>query len=852
MAVFGARPRSSDHAERALHAALAMQERPRRRSSTESSRCGSGVNTGDVVVGAAREEGLFVTGDVVNVADRLQKGAEPGEVLAGERTVRCRRGRVSSSRHRRAVEARGKPDGVVGVSGRHAARSALRRPRGVEDSAACSSAARQRARASPRDVPTCGGASRRAAPRDARRASLASGSRRSCSELQDVRRCEEELPPSIEPADVLRTATGITYRPLGEILREHYELREGAALEDVEARLAGREILGARRSGSTLLPSYPSARCARAICTPRPSRSSRSSRPRAPTVVVIEDIHWAELRSARSARAARHRTFEAPVMLVDDRVVRRSSIRRDLGARDSATRQSSGSIRLSAAAVSQLPRRKVPSTAGRPARPLLVERADGNPFFLEELVGRARRQRRCSSSPETSGRWSARTPTSRCRTPCTRCSRRGSTDLPALEKSALQAGAVVGRVFWGTPVVHLSDGAEPDFGVLEERDLVTERRSICRRRPRVRHQARAHAGVAYGIDSKGSRGRLHARRSPDGSSEPPAGGRARAAPRAPLLARRSIRMRPTSSGQAIRKGSTAVRERAVHWLAARRTPCVRSGRMDGARRSSCSTRAVELHRRRLRSGRASGAQWAKRMRCATTARACGVAAYARLEGPLDDAERADTYAFLGVPGVDPLAQCGRSGSNTELHRGLGCEGARACGRTARSQQLRAMLARPTSSLAGDLRGNAATRRAALAETLRQRRAPLVRTRRSSAGRVRPSPLSRGGRRRATSGSRSSVANRRSRSSRCEAYESASPRLQRALELRPRRGELGRRCMRSFAAARPRTIAFTRCRSSWSLQMHTRRLDGTWRRRPNRACESAIEANLATPVCQQPA
>ena len=46
-----------------------------------------GVNTGEVVVGAAREGGSFVTGDAVNVADRLQKAADPGEVLAGDRTV---------------------------------------------------------------------------------------------------------------------------------------------------------------------------------------------------------------------------------------------------------------------------------------------------------------------------------------------------------------------------------------------------------------------------------------------------------------------------------------------------------------------------------------------------------------------------------------------------------------------------------------------------------------------------------------------------------------------------------------------------------------------------------------------
>ena len=72
-----------------------------------------GVNTGEVVVGVPREGSSFVTGDAVNVADRLQKAAQPGEVLAGERTVAAAAGafELAAPRH---VEARGKPDGVVG------------------------------------------------------------------------------------------------------------------------------------------------------------------------------------------------------------------------------------------------------------------------------------------------------------------------------------------------------------------------------------------------------------------------------------------------------------------------------------------------------------------------------------------------------------------------------------------------------------------------------------------------------------------------------------------------------------------------------------------------------------------
>src|SRR5205809_6097194 len=91
MAAFGAPAALEDHAERALHAALAMQ---RRLGELFGGRLELriGVNTGDVVVGRPREGSSFVTGDAVNVAARLEQAAAAGEILAGERTVAAARG----------------------------------------------------------------------------------------------------------------------------------------------------------------------------------------------------------------------------------------------------------------------------------------------------------------------------------------------------------------------------------------------------------------------------------------------------------------------------------------------------------------------------------------------------------------------------------------------------------------------------------------------------------------------------------------------------------------------------------------------------------------------------------------
>jgi class 3 adenylate cyclase len=110
MAVFGAPAALEDHAERALHAALALQHRTRELDQRLDLRIG--VNTGEVVVGEPREGSSFVTGDPVNVAARLEQGAEPGEILVGERTVGAVRGAFEFGEPQ-TIQAKGKAEGVA-------------------------------------------------------------------------------------------------------------------------------------------------------------------------------------------------------------------------------------------------------------------------------------------------------------------------------------------------------------------------------------------------------------------------------------------------------------------------------------------------------------------------------------------------------------------------------------------------------------------------------------------------------------------------------------------------------------------------------------------------------------------
>ena len=94
VALFGAPVAHEDDAERAVRAALRMQE-TLAEYATESSigiRMRIGVNTGEVLVGALRAGGDYTAmGDVVNTASRLETSANPGEVLVGAATYQATR-----------------------------------------------------------------------------------------------------------------------------------------------------------------------------------------------------------------------------------------------------------------------------------------------------------------------------------------------------------------------------------------------------------------------------------------------------------------------------------------------------------------------------------------------------------------------------------------------------------------------------------------------------------------------------------------------------------------------------------------------------------------------------------------
>ena len=94
LALFGAPVAHEDDAERAVRAALRMQETLARfvgergeDDPADSIQMRIGINTGEVLVGTLAGSDYTAMGDVVNTASRLQSLAPPGGVLIGNATA---------------------------------------------------------------------------------------------------------------------------------------------------------------------------------------------------------------------------------------------------------------------------------------------------------------------------------------------------------------------------------------------------------------------------------------------------------------------------------------------------------------------------------------------------------------------------------------------------------------------------------------------------------------------------------------------------------------------------------------------------------------------------------------------
>ena len=498
MAAFGVPAALEDHAERALHAALAMQ---RRHAELFGDRLALriGVNTGEVVVGRPREGSSFVTGDPVNVAARLEQAAAPGEILAGERTVGAVRGAFEFAEPA-TVEAKGKPGGVV--SRRLVRALSLMRPRGV-------SGLRRAFVGREAELDLLKRAYRRVVERGSPQlvtivGEAGVGKTRLVREFWDWLGGEEPEPLR-GTGRCLSYGQGITYWALGEMLKEHLGILESDPPEALLRRLGEREILGLTLGLDVTGELHPLV--ARDRLHEAWVDFTQELAAERPTVILVEDLHWAEHELLDLLELLLG--VEGPFLLV-------GTARPELLARRpgwGGARRPAETVELeplSATDAEVLLGELVAADLPADIRDLVVGRAEGNPFLIEELLGTLIDRGVLAGA---GGVWAAgRLPADLALPDSVQAVLAARIDLlPEAEKAALQAASVIGRVFWPSPVYELVPEAFPDFRVLENRDFVRRRSgsSIAGELEFVfKHQVTRE--VAYASLPKARRARLHA------------------------------------------------------------------------------------------------------------------------------------------------------------------------------------------------------------------------------------------------------------------------------------------------------------------------------------------------------
>ena len=271
--------------------------------------------------------------------------------------------------------------------------------------------------------------------------------------------------PLLRSGRCLSYGHGITYWPLGEVLKEHFGILESDPAE-VAAR-AGRPTArtSASRSASAPPRGHAPADRARPAAHDPGSGFLQELTAERPAAVLVEDLHWADGAScAICCDASSERVADAPLLLVltarpellDQRPGWAGAPGRTASSRLRARCPTAEAQRAARRAARAASRRRADPRAGRRVR------AEGNPFFVEELIATLADRGVLGRAEAAAGRSvDARRRISGAGYRPGRARRAHRPVCPAREKAALQTAAVIGRVFWSGPVCELVEGTGP-------------------------------------------------------------------------------------------------------------------------------------------------------------------------------------------------------------------------------------------------------------------------------------------------------------------------------------------------------------------------------------------------------
>jgi adenylate cyclase len=409
MAVFGAPRAHEDDPERGLHAALLMRDRMGVLNRRWERRVGRplalhiGLNTGPVVagrIGATADAAYAVTGDTVNTASRLQSAAPPGEILISDATYQLTHHAFAfAPREEVRLKGKSEPVGVHRVLGPLAAPRSARGLEGLGLAAPLVGRERELARMEAAFDDMRAGR--------AQVLSLIGEPGAGKSRLQREFFARLEGSGRLEGVTIRHAACSAlgeqTYGTAAELLRDAYGVGHGDSVEIARGKLAaGLETLGVDAEDRAAM----AAALARIFGLEQDDARVRHLEPEqlkrqifmavralverrlaaGPLVLVVEDLHWADAASIELIGAVADRLADRRLLVL---LMYRPTLEPDaLGtshtphtAIEVTALSRSGSEDLLAAwfgdSTHLFPER---------LRALILERAGGNPLYLEEVV----------------------------------------------------------------------------------------------------------------------------------------------------------------------------------------------------------------------------------------------------------------------------------------------------------------------------------------------------------------------------------------------------------------------------------------------------------------------------------
>ncbi|HEV8474805.1 MAG TPA: AAA family ATPase [Methylomirabilota bacterium] len=470
MALFGAPLAHEDDGRRAVLAAVAIRKALRDRGSYMG---GSdlavriGINTGLVVVGSIGDNlrmDYTAVGDTTNVAARLQQVAEPGDVLIAETTARLVRGDMRLL-PAGALAVKGKSDPVTAykVLGPAPRRSALER---------AGERAFGRFVGRERELRELGDLLERAQAGHGRVVSVIGEAGVGKSRLlYEFRRSLGNLDVTVVEGRCRSYGASIPYLPVLDVVRAVCGIAEtdtpSATADKVRGTLAGLgldteelapyvlQLLGMKEGAQALEALTPEVIKRRTIDALEHMFLAASRR--RPVILILEDLHWIDEPSEALITGLLDGLEELPLLML---ATYRPDYRppwsapectQDIVLRPLSDDESLGVVQ------SVIQRETLPDSVVR----VILDKADGNPLFLEELTRAVSEQgdlRRTLAVPETlQGVLMARI-----------------DRLPEVLKRVLQTASVLGREFtlpllegiWDGPggvAAHLAELARMDF-----------------------------------------------------------------------------------------------------------------------------------------------------------------------------------------------------------------------------------------------------------------------------------------------------------------------------------------------------------------------------------------------------